>query len=378
MSARRRRPHTPPSSPSLVVLIDFPTVFDTIDHEKLFGMLDRLPRLGPRTKRWLNNSLQDRHVRVCAREQHSRKRLTSAGGPQGSVPGPQLSLYCADDLLRRLCSIYSASAFMHADEHTLVASGAGIHACAAAMRPALSLITAWAAEHCLKINVAKSEAALFCNSPHRRSDEDTADHRLGGGKPCVKSHSARLPGNGVDRHLNFGVHATAAARQIVPRRHQPRLTAEAGASHHTMRPKRVAYVHGALFHDGGAIFPYLAPACRRIAEARYRESSKASLGPSTHRENTSVHLESNLLPLRRILWLRAITQRKRYTRLHDHGDLRCLTHSEPMSPSMHGKAATSTPPPRDAVINGLLRVCNIIGIPHNHNRAPPIQHRIFL
>ncbi|RNF04974.1 hypothetical protein TcG_10706 [Trypanosoma cruzi] len=267
---------------------------------------------------------------------------------------------------------------MYADEHTLVASVAGIHACAAAMRPALSLITAWAAEHCLKINVAKSEAALFCNSPHRRSDEDTADHRLGGGKPCVKSHSARLPGNGVDRHLNFGVHATAAARQIVPRRHQSRLTAEAGASHHTMRPFWVAYVHGALFHDGGAIFPYPAPACRRIAEARYRESSKASLGPSTHRENTSVHLESNLLPLQKTIWLRAITQLKRYTRLHDHGDLRCLTHSEPMSPSMHGKAATSTPLPRDAVITESRRVCNIIGIPHNHNRAPPIQHRIFL
>ncbi|PWV09419.1 hypothetical protein C3747_79g263 [Trypanosoma cruzi] len=36
------------------------------------------------------------------------------------------------------------------------------------------------------------------------------------------------------------------------------------------------------------------------------------------------------------------------------------------------------PAPRDAVVNGLRRVCNIIGIPHSHNRAPPIQHRIFL
>ncbi|RNC34505.1 hypothetical protein TcCL_Unassigned02696 [Trypanosoma cruzi] len=44
---------------------------------------------------------------------------------------------------------------------------------------------------------------------------------------------------------------------------------------------------------------------------------------------------------------------------------------------MHGKAATSILPPRDAVVNGLERVCNIIGIPRNHNRAPPIQHRIF-
>ncbi|PWV19667.1 hypothetical protein C3747_9g264 [Trypanosoma cruzi] len=48
-----------------------------------------------------------------------------------------------------------------------------------------------------------------------------------------------------------------------------------------------------------------------------------------------------------------------------------------MPPSMHGKAATSIPLPRDAVINGLLRVCGIIGTPHNHIRAPLAQHRIF-
>ncbi|EKG02041.1 hypothetical protein TCSYLVIO_006944, partial [Trypanosoma cruzi] len=38
--------HTTPSSPSLVVLIDFSTAFDTTDHGNLFCMLDRLPRLG--------------------------------------------------------------------------------------------------------------------------------------------------------------------------------------------------------------------------------------------------------------------------------------------------------------------------------------------
>ncbi|PWV19892.1 putative Reverse transcriptase (RNA-dependent DNA polymerase)/RNase H [Trypanosoma cruzi] len=126
---------------SLVVLIDFSTAVDTIDHGKLSGMLDGLPRLGPRTKRWLHNYLRGRYVRVCTREQHSRKQLTSAGVLQGGVPGPQLFLHCVDDLLRRMGSIYSASALMHADDLTLVASGAGNHAFAAAMQPALPLIT---------------------------------------------------------------------------------------------------------------------------------------------------------------------------------------------------------------------------------------------
>ncbi|RNE95867.1 uncharacterized protein Tco025E_09890, partial [Trypanosoma conorhini] len=75
---------------SLVVLIDFSTAFDTIDHGKLLVMLDRLPRLGPRTKRWLRNYLRGRYVRVRVREQTSRLQLTSAGVPQGSVLGPQL------------------------------------------------------------------------------------------------------------------------------------------------------------------------------------------------------------------------------------------------------------------------------------------------
>ncbi|RNC35048.1 hypothetical protein TcCL_Unassigned02107 [Trypanosoma cruzi] len=50
---------------SFVVSIDFSTAGDTIDHEKSFGMLEGLQHPGPRTKRWLNNSLRGRYVRVC-------------------------------------------------------------------------------------------------------------------------------------------------------------------------------------------------------------------------------------------------------------------------------------------------------------------------
>ncbi|EAN97152.1 hypothetical protein C3747_30g242 [Trypanosoma cruzi] len=41
------------------------------------------------------------------------------------------------------------------------------------------------------------------------------------------------------------------------------------------------------------------------------------------------------------------------------------------------KSGGINPAPEDAVINELRRVCNTIGIPYSHNRAPPIQHRIF-
>ncbi|EKF29626.1 hypothetical protein MOQ_006578 [Trypanosoma cruzi marinkellei] len=198
-------------------------------------MLDRLPRLGPRTKRWPHNYLRGRYVRVRTREQHTRRQLTSAGAPQGSVPGQQLFLYCVDDLLRRLNNIYSASAFMYADNLTLVASGADIHACAAAMQPALSLIATWAAEQNLKVNVDKSAAALFHISLHTRSDKDIVDLHLGGGNLRIQSRPVRFLGNTTDRLLNFVTHASIPAKHTMPRRYQLRLVAQAGASHHTMR-----------------------------------------------------------------------------------------------------------------------------------------------
>ncbi|KAF8282968.1 hypothetical protein TcBrA4_0078080 [Trypanosoma cruzi] len=74
---------------------------------------------------------------------------------------------------------------MHADDRTLVALCADLRACGAAMPAAVSVVATWAAEHYLSISADRSGAALFCIASHRQSDEDTADHRLGGGNPRV-------------------------------------------------------------------------------------------------------------------------------------------------------------------------------------------------
>ncbi|RNC52728.1 mucin TcMUCII, partial [Trypanosoma cruzi] len=138
------------------------------------------------------------------------------------------------------------------------------------------------------------------------------------------------------------------------------------------------YVHGVSLYSGKSILPCLAHIYLHSTEVLYRNSCTTSLGISAPTEDTSVYLEANPLPLRKILWLRETNQHERHARYHNHEDLRSLIHSEPVSPSMHRKAATSIPLPKDAVINGLERVCDTIGIPHNHNHAPPItQHRII-
>ncbi|RNE99722.1 hypothetical protein TcG_09420 [Trypanosoma cruzi] len=117
-------------------------------------------------------------------------------------------------------SIYSASAFMYADAHTLVASGADIHACAAAMPPLLSFVATWAAEHNLKINVDKSEAALFHISSHTRSEEEIVDLLPGNGNLRIQSCPVRLLDTTFDLLLNSAPHASTVAKQTMPRRYQ--------------------------------------------------------------------------------------------------------------------------------------------------------------
>ncbi|KAF8301002.1 hypothetical protein TcYC6_0057560 [Trypanosoma cruzi] len=167
---------------------------------------------------------------------------------------------------------------MHSDDRTLVALCADLRACGAAMPAAVSVVATWAAEHSLSISADRSGAALFCIASHRQSDEDTADHRLGGGKPCVKSHPVRLLGNAIDRQLNFVSHVTAAVGQTVPRRRQLRLGAGAGASQHTMRSFLVGCVHGALHHGGETLAPCRPPLastawkCGTATAAHHRSS----------------------------------------------------------------------------------------------------------
>ncbi|RNE95669.1 hypothetical protein TcG_13301 [Trypanosoma cruzi] len=142
---------------------------------------------------------------------------------------------------------------MYADEHTPVASGADIHACAAAMRPPLSFVATWAAEQNLKINVAKSESALFYISSHTRSDEDMVDLHLVSGNLRIQSRPVRLLGTTIDQLLNSVTHASTASKQTMPHRYQLRQVAQADVSHHTMQSFSIGYVYGVLFHNGEAI-----------------------------------------------------------------------------------------------------------------------------
>ncbi|EKG00601.1 hypothetical protein TCSYLVIO_008445 [Trypanosoma cruzi] len=249
-------------------------------------MLDRLRRLGPKPNVGC--------ITTCG-------AAVLGYAPANSTPGknsPQLEHHKAASrdpnssstvwMICRMESIYSASALMHTDEHTLVASGADIHACAAAMQPALSPITTWAAEHNLKTNVDKSEAALFHISSHTRSEEEMVDLLPGNGNLRIQSRPVRLLDTTFDLLLNSGPHASTAAKQTMPRRYQLRPVAQAGAFHHNTQSFSIGYVHGVSLYYGDAIVPCLAPIYLHNMEALYRNSCKTHLGIGAPTEDTSV------------------------------------------------------------------------------------------
>ncbi|RNC41235.1 hypothetical protein TcCL_NonESM09213 [Trypanosoma cruzi] len=74
-------------------------------------------------------------------------------------------------------------------------------------------------------------------------------------------------------------------------------------SHHAvlsgwMRPQCVSH------HGGEAIAPCLVPIHLHSLEVRHRDSCTASLGPRASKKDTSVHMENNPAPLRRIIGFR--------------------------------------------------------------------------
>ncbi|ESS62244.1 hypothetical protein TCDM_10122 [Trypanosoma cruzi Dm28c] len=296
------------------VLIGISTAFGTVDDERVLAVLCGLPRLCRRARRWWRSHLRGDCVGVSAREQYSRQQLASAGAAQCSVVRPQLLHRHVDGLLCRLDSTHFASAFMHADDRTLVALRADLRACGAEMPAAVSVVATWGAEHYPSIDADRSGAALFCIASNGNSDEDTADHRLGGGNPRVKSHLVRLLGNAIDRHLNFVSHVTVAAGQFVLLCCRPRLGAEAGASHHTMRSLRVG-VSTVRCTTAARQSHRVGPTHPHGLEVLHGDSCTASLVPRVSKKDASVHLTASPAPLRRIVVFRAPTPHERLTRL---------------------------------------------------------------
>ncbi|KAF5218121.1 hypothetical protein ECC02_008989 [Trypanosoma cruzi] len=144
-----------------------------------------------------------------------------------------------------------------------------------------------------------------------------------------------------------------------------------------MRYFLVGCVHSASQHGGEAIAPCLAPTHLHSLEVRRGDSCTSSLGPRASAKDASVHLAANLAPLRRIVGFLEPTQHERLTLLWYIEDVRGAVCLETMPPT-HGNALTSILLPRDALLDGMRRVCCHMGIFPHHTRVSHAERRIFV
>ncbi|KAF8301458.1 hypothetical protein TcBrA4_0051360 [Trypanosoma cruzi] len=265
---------------------------------------------------------------------------------------------------------------MHADDRTLVSLCADLRACAAAMPAAVSVVATCAAEHSLNVNANGSGAALFCIASHGQSDEDTADYRLGGGKPrvnptlCVCS-AMRLIDTSIlfctspplqGRPCHAAIGCGWAQELVRPSTPCDPFLLDASTVHCTTAVRQSHRVGPTHFHS---------------LEVSHGDSCTASLVPRVSAKNTSVHLAVNPAPLRRIVGFRAPTQHERLTRLRYIEDVRGAVCLETAPSSIPGKAATTIPLPGDAVLKELRRVRGHMGSPRTTSAPLMLSTEFF-
>ena len=94
----------------ILVLLDFTSAFDTIEHTTLHGRLKQLYGLGGTVLEWLTSYLYDRSHVVKVRDSLSNSVTNNCGVPQGSVIGP-MDL-CSYSITPYLLSITSNSYYV--------------------------------------------------------------------------------------------------------------------------------------------------------------------------------------------------------------------------------------------------------------------------
>ena len=86
---------------TVVNAIDLSAAFDTVDHNFLLVVLEKIIEVTHTALKWFDSYLGPRNLKVKVGSLHSTERLEDFSVPQGSVSGPSL-LLC-------LCQHYARS-----------------------------------------------------------------------------------------------------------------------------------------------------------------------------------------------------------------------------------------------------------------------------
>ncbi len=199
---------------ALLVLLDFSSAFDTIDHQLLFRRLNSRYGISGTALSWIKSYLKDRTQSVVINDTVSDKSPLIWGVPQGSVAGPLLfTLYSAP--LQDVISAHGVNVMFYADDTQLylifdpVDRDHAIHV----MEECIVDVKAWALENKLVLNDAKTE---FVHFKSRFSRSTAVSPCLSVGDSDIEpTQSARNLGVIVDSTLCMNDHIDAVCRSAL-------------------------------------------------------------------------------------------------------------------------------------------------------------------
>lgn len=152
---------------ALLVLLDFSSAFDTIDHQLLFRRLNSRYGISGTALSWIRSYLYDRSQSVVINDTISNKSPLIWGVPQGSVAGPLLfALYSAP--LQDIIKAHGVDVMFYADDTQLylIFDPANRDHAIRVMERCIAAVKAWALENKLVLNDAKTEL-IHMNSRFR-------------------------------------------------------------------------------------------------------------------------------------------------------------------------------------------------------------------
>ena len=109
--------------------------------------------------RWIKSYLHNRRARVVIDNTKSKKILLRHGVPQGGVISPTLFLVFINDLIKKFPSPVKYA--MYADDLVLWSTEEYATTAKVRLQEATNILSSWAKDWCVKINITKSFTTLF-------------------------------------------------------------------------------------------------------------------------------------------------------------------------------------------------------------------------
>ena len=198
------------ASPSILLLLDLSSAFDTLDHHILLDRLEHFFGISGQVLLWLKSYLLDRSQSVVFNNTRSESCAVRYGVPQGSVLGPLLfSLYLAP--LGQILRSFKIVFHCYADDLQLyMPLTVGDGSSKRNLIDCLAAVKSWLSANFLLLNSAKTEMLLI--SPTKLSHlQDTFTLSL---DDCVIHSRDRVKNLGVvfDYTLSFNLHIKEITR----------------------------------------------------------------------------------------------------------------------------------------------------------------------